>query len=174
MLATCSSHQSGCGQIGPPNSLRSVPRNLNVNDKPKLPNRPHNDPSPLAAMRPLASGPGPALRSWTKHSFPSARVASAVVTVPQRRPVSEFTPTPSFNSPFRGQESSPTTKIPSFKKYMSKRPETTNRVFQYFMVGSMGLFAAAGAKATIQGERYASKWTAERHPHAHLSIMAAT
>lgn len=33
---------------------------------------------------------------------------------------------------------------------MSKSSETTNRVFQYFMVGSMGLLTAAGAKATVQ------------------------
>ena len=104
-------------------------------------------------MRSLAPTAGPALRSWTKHPLPSARVASAIVTVPQRRSQSEYTPTSSFESPFKGQEYSPTTKIPSFKKYMSKSPETSNRVFQYFMVGSMGLLAAAGAKATVQGEK---------------------
>jgi ubiquinol-cytochrome c reductase iron-sulfur subunit len=36
---------------------------------------------------------------------------------------------------------------------MSKSPEISNRVFQYFVVGSMGLLAAAGAKATVQGEQ---------------------
>ena len=34
---------------------------------------------------------------------------------------------------------------------MSKKPESSNKVFQYFMVGSMGLLTAAGAKATVQG-----------------------
>lgn len=34
---------------------------------------------------------------------------------------------------------------------MSKRGETSNRTFQYFMVGGMGLLTAAGAKATVQG-----------------------
>jgi ubiquinol-cytochrome c reductase iron-sulfur subunit len=116
-------------------------------------------------MRPLPSTAGPALRSWTKHSLPSARIASAAVgvTVPQKRSQSEYTQTPSFDSPFRGEESSPTTKIPSFKKYMSKSSETTNRVFQYFMVGSMGMLAAAGAKATVQGEKsnqLSSQWAA--------------
>ncbi|KAF7512141.1 hypothetical protein GJ744_002303 [Endocarpon pusillum] len=103
-------------------------------------------------MRPLASGAGPALRSWTKHSLPLpfSRIAPAIVTMPHRRPVSEYSPTSSFNSPFKGEEYSPTTKIPSFGKYMSKNSETSNRVFQYFMVGSMGLLAAAGAKATVQ------------------------
>ena len=105
-------------------------------------------------MRPLASGAGPALRSWTKHSLPLPfpRIAPAVVTMPHGRPLSEYSPTSSFNSPFKGEEYSPTTKIPSFGKYMSKNSETSNRVFQYFMVGSMGLLAAAGAKATVQGE----------------------
>jgi hypothetical protein len=42
-------------------------------------------------------------------------------------------------------------KIPSFKAYRSGSSQMTNRVFQYFMVGSMGLLAAAGAKATVQG-----------------------
>lgn len=133
---------------------------LDVNDNCKLLNCPHHDPSPLAIMRPLASGAGPALRSWTKHSLPlpSARMApSAVITVPQRRSQSEYTPTPSFNSPFKAEEYAPTTKIPSFKKYMSKNSETSNRVFQYFMVGTMGLLTAAGAKATVQGARRHSK-----------------
>lgn len=35
---------------------------------------------------------------------------------------------------------------------MSKKGETSNKTFQYFMVGGMGLLAAAGAKATVQGE----------------------
>lgn len=59
--------------------------------------------------------------------------------------------TPHFESPFRGENENPTTKIPSFADYMSKKPETSNKVFQYFMVGSMGLLTAAGAKATVQG-----------------------
>ena len=34
---------------------------------------------------------------------------------------------------------------------MSKKGETSNKTFQYFMVGAMGLLSAAGAKATVQG-----------------------
>ena len=34
---------------------------------------------------------------------------------------------------------------------MSKRGETSNKTFSYFMVGAMGLLSAAGAKATVQG-----------------------
>lgn len=64
----------------------------------------------------------------------------------------EYDRTPSFQSPFK-DDSNPTTKIPSFAKYMSKRGETSNKTFQYFMVGTMGLLSAAGAKATVQGTR---------------------
>ena len=42
--------------------------------------------------------------------------------------------------------------MPNWGDYMSKQPEISNRVFSYFVVGSMGLLAAAGAKATVQGE----------------------
>ena len=60
--------------------------------------------------------------------------------------------TPKFESPFKNDDTNPTTKIPSFGHYMSKRGETSNKTFQYFMVGGMGLLTAAGAKATVQGE----------------------
>lgn len=60
--------------------------------------------------------------------------------------------TPAFTSPFKStSDSNETTKIPSFANYMSKRGETSNKTFQYFMVGGMGLLTAAGAKATVQG-----------------------
>ena len=68
----------------------------------------------------------------------------AKILVAQRRGITD-------SSPFTS-DSNPTTKIPSFAKYMSKRGEVSNKTFQYFMVGSMGLLAAAGAKATVQGE----------------------
>lgn len=62
--------------------------------------------------------------------------------------------TATFESPFKQQSKDEisTTKIPSFKNYMSKNNQTANKTFQYFMVGGMGLLAAAGAKATVQGE----------------------
>ncbi|MCJ1423661.1 hsp70 nucleotide exchange factor fes1 [Sticta canariensis] len=64
------------------------------------------------------------------------------------RTAGEYDETPAFQSPFKGS-SNPTTKIPSFANYMSKKGEISNRTFQYFMVGGMGLLAAAGAKATV-------------------------
>ncbi|KAL9631125.1 MAG: hypothetical protein Q9164_006057 [Protoblastenia rupestris] len=62
----------------------------------------------------------------------------------------EYDKTPQFESPFRSRDNNPTTKIPSFANYMSKKGETSNKTFQYFMVGAMGLLTAAGAKATVQ------------------------
>lgn len=41
---------------------------------------------------------------------------------------------------------------------MSKRGETSNKTFQYFMVGGMGLLTAAGAKATVQGMFSSVMW----------------
>ncbi|KAK0942304.1 Cytochrome b-c1 complex subunit Rieske, mitochondrial [Friedmanniomyces endolithicus] len=56
-----------------------------------------------------------------------------------------------FNSPFhRGKGDRPdTTVIPSFKKYRSGN-EQGNKVFQYFMIGSLGGISAMGAKDTVQ------------------------
>lgn len=41
--------------------------------------------------------------------------------------------------------------IPDFGKYMSNKGEGKNKVFSYFMVGTMGALSAAGAKSTVQG-----------------------
>ncbi|KAL9102972.1 MAG: hypothetical protein Q9163_001925 [Psora crenata] len=62
----------------------------------------------------------------------------------------EYDTTAHFDSPFKNKGNNPTTKIPSFAPYMSRKGETANKTFQYFMVGSMGVLAAAGAKATVQ------------------------
>lgn len=55
----------------------------------------------------------------------------------------------SYTSPFKGE--SKANKIPDFSKYMSKGSETSNKLFSYFMVGTMGAITAAGAKSTVQG-----------------------
>lgn len=70
----------------------------------------------------------------------------------QVRRQSEVSSSSSFDSPFKGAGSSEgTTKIPSFAAYRSKSGQDTNKVFQYFMVGTMGAITALGAKATVQG-----------------------
>lgn len=44
-----------------------------------------------------------------------------------------------------------TTQIPDFSKYRSSSSEGSNKLFSYFMVGTMGALSAAAAKATVQG-----------------------
>ncbi|KAK6385038.1 Cytochrome b-c1 complex subunit Rieske, mitochondrial [Exophiala oligosperma] len=118
-------------------------------------------------MRPVPASAGPALRSWTRHSLPtstssSSRLAAASATTiasspsSQRRSESNATASSSFQSPFRAAEKKDTTKIPSFGAYKSGKSEVTNRVFGYFMAGSMGMLAAAGAKNTVQVNMSAS------------------
>ena len=110
-------------------------------------------------MRPAPSSASAALRTFTRHTLPTsqttngaARLAttSPVASHTQRRSQSGAASSLTFQSPFRDNKVD-TNQIPSFKAYRSKAPEVSNRVFQYFMVGSMGLLTAAGAKATVQG-----------------------
>jgi ubiquinol-cytochrome c reductase iron-sulfur subunit len=106
-------------------------------------------------MAPLTRRCGSLLRS-----LPRRNLRALPSTLPQRRhkadvvqrAAGEFDQTPSGQSPFRNLDENPTTRVPDFSKYMSSKGETRNKTFQYFMVGSMGLLAAAGAKATVQGE----------------------
>jgi hypothetical protein len=114
-------------------------------------------------MRPAPSSAGAALRTFTRHSLPPSQTSNAVAarlttsssiaSQIQRRYQHEAASTSTFQSPFRDNKVD-TNQIPSFKAYRAKSPEVSNRVFQYFMVGSMGLLTAAGAKATVQGTRY--------------------
>jgi hypothetical protein len=130
------------------------------------PQAPSNLPLPLSPpnthrMRPPSRLASSALRTWTKHPLPRASAPAIPITASQSRAASttgETTTASSFDSPFgRTHEDAPsTTKVPDFSHYMSKRDGTSNRVFQYFMVGTMGLLSAAGAKATVQGEHYIS------------------
>ncbi|KAE9979857.1 hypothetical protein BLS_009410 [Venturia inaequalis] len=90
------------------------------------------------------------LARCARQQLPSTARAAVAVATQQRRNISEVTNTSSFDSPFKGMGGSETTKIPSFKKYRTSGGETGNKVFQYFMVGTMGAISALGAKATVQ------------------------
>lgn len=72
----------------------------------------------------------------------------------------------SYSSPFRGTSNhKDTTAIPSFKAYRNSGGETQSKVFQYFMVGSLGAVTAMGAKATVQGKQACKHWQpASREP----------
>ncbi|EXJ78622.1 ubiquinol-cytochrome c reductase iron-sulfur subunit [Capronia coronata CBS 617.96] len=115
-------------------------------------------------MRPVPASAGSAVRSWTRHTLPTSATSSsrvaATASIPtttssqQRRLQSDQIASKgsSYQSPFTTTKAKKydTTKIPSFKHYQARTPAVTNRVFQYFMVGTMGLLSAAGAKATVQ------------------------
>ncbi|KAI9660224.1 MAG: hsp70 nucleotide exchange factor fes1 [Alyxoria varia] len=115
---------------------------------------------------PSTSPPTTSLVPATSSKSTTASAASVVSTsTHQRRHTSTSdstgygstsaanTPPPnSFDSPFHrsGGTLRDTTKVPDFGKYKSKKDELTNKVFQYFMVGTMGAVTAMGAKATVQ------------------------
>jgi ubiquinol-cytochrome c reductase iron-sulfur subunit len=82
-------------------------------------------------------------RSWTAHQLPVARAGASAIQI---RNASAS----SFDSPFKSNPDS--TKIPSFAAYRNKGGEQGAKVFQYFMVGTMGALTAMGAKATVQGK----------------------
>jgi ubiquinol-cytochrome c reductase iron-sulfur subunit len=97
-------------------------------------------------MSVLAKPAGSLVRTCASRQLPALRAST--VLVQQQRNQSAITS--SFDSPFKGMGGNGTTKIPSFSKYRSSGTETGNKVFQYFMVGSMGAVTALGAKATVQ------------------------
>ncbi|RMZ92474.1 hypothetical protein DV736_g279, partial [Chaetothyriales sp. CBS 134916] len=118
-------------------------------------------PSQNLTMAPAPSSASSAVRSWTRHALPAAARSSRLNARPaasliapnasQRRHRASAVGSASqstFNTAADGGVD--TTKIPSFKAYRSKAAEVSNRTFQYFMVGTMGLLTAVGAKATVQ------------------------
>ena len=138
-------------------------------------------------MAPLPSKAGSLLRVCQRQSL---RPLCPLATAQQRRTkadivertAGEFDETPKIYSPFKNQNDNPSTKVPSFGKYMSKRGETSNKTFSYFMVGAMGLLSAAGAKATVQGRvtqshadgDYGSNWRWEDVKKVQLLTMTPT
>lgn len=126
-----------------------------------IPQSSHFDAPPLHAsspiMPPLSKTAAPLARTWTRHALPTVKPTGASLAV-QKRGRADHSPVSAaqsdVDSPFHrsGGTMRDTTNIPSFGKYKSGRDEITNRVFQYFMVGSMGAITAMGAKATVQGQ----------------------
>jgi ubiquinol-cytochrome c reductase iron-sulfur subunit len=102
-------------------------------------------------MAPLTRTASSLLRTCSRAQLTTARIASVAGTQQRRGKASEVSTTSSFDSPFKGSGASPTTNIPDFSKYRSSSGNDSNKVFSYFVVGSLGLVTAAGAKATIQG-----------------------
>ena len=113
------------------------------------------------AMPPLSKAVTPLVRQWTRHTLPTTqRPATAILTpsvtaaTQQRRGRADAQAGSSFDSPFdrSGGTARRTEDIPDFGHYKSSSAEVTNSVFQYFMVGTLGMLTAVGAKNTVQGE----------------------
>ncbi|EEP75843.1 ubiquinol-cytochrome c reductase iron-sulfur subunit [Uncinocarpus reesii 1704] len=105
-------------------------------------------------MPPLTASSASSLaRACTRQTLALPRTLAVTTSAQQLRAKSssETAQTSSFDSPFgRSKESPSTLKIPNFGKYASPRNATSNKVFSYFVAGSMGLITAVGAKATVQ------------------------
>lgn len=98
-----------------------------------------------STMAPLATASRLCLRSAAASSAkPAVRALSSSALRQADAPGAA-----SYSSPFKGESQG--SKIPDFSKYLSKGNETTNKLFSYFMVGTMGAITAAGAKSTVQG-----------------------
>ena len=97
-------------------------------------------------MAPLTRSAGAALQVCARQRLPA--VCSAPTISLQRRQKADAKAT--FESPYSNGEHDPN-KIPDFSKYMSRKGEPSNKLFSYFMAGTMGALAAAGAKATVNG-----------------------
>ncbi|KAK5653915.1 hypothetical protein OQA88_7840 [Cercophora sp. LCS_1] len=80
---------------------------------------------------------------------PALRLVTPVRALSTSSAVQGGAASSSYESPFKG-DSAANSKIPDFSKYMSPRSGTTNQLFGYFMVGTLGAISAAGAKSTIQ------------------------
>lgn len=102
----------------------------------------------MAPLPTSTSAASAALRTCTSHRL-AAIAPTPFTCLQQRRGQSQA----SYTSPF---ERIDTTKTPTWGKYASKRPELSNRMFQYFLAGTFGGLAAVGAKSTVQGEFYGS------------------
>ena len=99
----------------------------------------------------LAKSSTTLVRHAARQQLPALRTSAAAMQKRNRADAS--TSHAEFISPFhRGTHNQKdSTVIPSFKKYRSGS-ETTNKVFQYFMVGAFGGLSALGAKDTVQSE----------------------
>lgn len=95
-------------------------------------------------MAPLPISTCTALRTCARQRLPALTASSVAV---QQRGRADARPA-AFDSPFSKVD---VNKIPSFGGYKSNRGEISNKMFQYFMAGSFGALAAAGAKSTVQG-----------------------
>lgn len=82
------------------------------------------------------------LRSAAKPAVPAVRALSSTAV--------QAAGAAAYSSPFKGESAG--SKVPNFGKYASSNSAAGNKLFSYFMVGSMGALTAAGAKSTVSGQ----------------------
>ncbi|KAF3915202.1 hypothetical protein ABW20_dc0107264 [Dactylellina cionopaga] len=96
----------------------------------------------MAALRSISSLPATASRSLLRtpsSTTPLVRSAAAACAQVQQR---RHETTPVYGKP--------TTTVPSWGHYKSRKSEASNKVFSYVVVGGMGALSAAAAKASVQ------------------------
>lgn len=120
--------------------LTSHPIRNQRNQPPLIPSESKQGSNQMNCLRTTAAR---ALRPRTIAPLTTARYAGGAST-------SNFDDTSEYKSPFASPKPHTTTKIPDFSKYRGGST-SGNKLFGYFMVGTMGILSAAGAKATIQG-----------------------
>ena len=96
------------------------------------------------------------VRHTARQQLPALRASAAATQKRNRADASlpaASTSHAEFRSPFhRGTSNEQdTTVMPNWGKYKASGGETTNKMFQYFMVGAFGGLSALGAKNTVQG-----------------------
>lgn len=114
----------------------------------------------------LSSASTAVLRACARQQLPTNLARSAAIAAGQQRGVANAGAKSAFESPFGSSEEGSTLRIPNFKKYKSNASPSTNKVFSYFVAGTMGLGSAVGAKATVQGTLATSVnayWQCNRH-----------
>lgn len=98
-------------------------------------------------MAPLSKCTSTAFQTCARQRLPAVAYPSTVALQRRRKADARAT----FEGPYEYADKHDPNQIPDFSKYMSKKPETRNRLFQYFMAGTMGAITAMGAKATVNG-----------------------
>ncbi|CAF9929403.1 MAG: hsp70 nucleotide exchange factor fes1 [Gomphillus americanus] len=96
----------------------------------------------MASLSTTKHAAATALRSFTGHRLACVAPTSFASLQQHRGQASA-----SYTSPFEKRD---TTNTPGWGKYASKKPELSNRMFQYFLAGTFGGLAAVGAKSTVQ------------------------
>lgn len=101
---------------------------------------------PIDAMATLANASRVGLRGMTRTSALATLPVRALSTSAARQDASSPS---SYAGTFQGSDRA--NRVPDWGHYKSDKATTTNQLFGYFMVGSMGAISAAGAKSTVEG-----------------------